>query len=185
MHICRYNSMLAIERRGGRVGGGSAMLVRPVGQDHPQPWNKGGLVGQKKPLQPKNGWSIRVRLEIARRLSLSETRSGCIDGAIRLGLARAEYGRRSRWGALPENPYSRIGASGFDCSNLRKIEVNAEDAARQIRRHGQGSRVGSSRSAFHNIRSAIAIAARSDDLEFPLIEVAGPQCRHMRDPGHE
>ena len=27
-------------------------------------------------------------------LSLSETRSGCIDGAIRLGLARAEYGRR-------------------------------------------------------------------------------------------
>ena len=43
------------------------MLVRPVGQDHPQPWNKGLLVGQKKPLQPKHVWSIRVRLEIARR----------------------------------------------------------------------------------------------------------------------
>ena len=43
------------------------MLVRPVGQDHPQPWNKGALVGQKKPLQPKHVWSIRVRLEIARR----------------------------------------------------------------------------------------------------------------------
>ena len=71
------------------------------------------------------------------------------------------------------------------CSSLRKIEVNAEDAASQVRRRGQGSRVGSSRSAFHNNRSAMVIAARSDDPEFPLIEVAGPQYRHMRDPGHE
>jgi integrase len=29
------------------------------------PWNKGILVGQKRPLQPKNVWSIRVRLEIS------------------------------------------------------------------------------------------------------------------------
>ncbi len=42
------------------------MLVRPVGPDHSRPWNKGLLVGQKKPLQPKHVWSIRVRLEIAR-----------------------------------------------------------------------------------------------------------------------
>src|SRR5258708_36777949 len=41
------------------------MLVRFVGSDHPRPWNKGLLVGQKKPLQPKHVWSIRVRLEIA------------------------------------------------------------------------------------------------------------------------
>jgi integrase len=38
----------------------------PIGKDRPQPWNKGLLVGQKKPLQPKHVWSIRVRLEIAR-----------------------------------------------------------------------------------------------------------------------
>ncbi|MFP1133287.1 tyrosine-type recombinase/integrase [Asticcacaulis sp. W401b] len=31
---------------------------------HSQPWNKGLLVGQKKPLQPKHVWSIRVRLEL-------------------------------------------------------------------------------------------------------------------------
>jgi hypothetical protein len=31
----------------------------------------------------------------------------------------------------------------------------------------------------------MAIAARSDDPECPLIEVAGPQYQHMRDPGHE
>ncbi|GGZ44999.1 hypothetical protein GCM10011273_34690 [Asticcacaulis endophyticus] len=29
-----------------------------------QPWNKGLFIGQKKPLQPKHVWSIRVRLEL-------------------------------------------------------------------------------------------------------------------------
>lgn len=29
-----------------------------------RPWNKGILVGQKKPLQPRQVWSIRVRLEL-------------------------------------------------------------------------------------------------------------------------
>ncbi len=29
------------------------------------PWNKGRIVGQKRPLLPKHVWSIRVRLEIA------------------------------------------------------------------------------------------------------------------------
>src|ERR1700674_663583 len=41
------------------------MLVRPLGRDQ-RPWNKGLLIGQKKPLEPKHVWSIRVRLEIAR-----------------------------------------------------------------------------------------------------------------------
>ena len=41
------------------------MLVRPVGRDQ-RPWNKGLLIGQKKPLEPKHVWSIRVRLELAR-----------------------------------------------------------------------------------------------------------------------
>ncbi len=30
------------------------------------PWNKGLLVGQKKPLRPKHVWSIRVRLELGK-----------------------------------------------------------------------------------------------------------------------
>jgi hypothetical protein len=28
-------------------------------------WNRGRIVGQKRPLQPKHVWSIRVRLEMA------------------------------------------------------------------------------------------------------------------------
>jgi hypothetical protein len=41
------------------------MRARPVGKDYPRPWNKGLLVGQKNPPQPKHVWSIGVRLEIA------------------------------------------------------------------------------------------------------------------------
>jgi integrase len=58
------NEPLTRERRGGRDGGGSPMPVRRVSSRR-QPWNKGLLVGQKKPLEPKHVWSIRVRLEIA------------------------------------------------------------------------------------------------------------------------
>lgn len=28
-------------------------------------WNKGRIVGQKRPLKPKHDWAIRVRLELA------------------------------------------------------------------------------------------------------------------------
>ena len=56
---------LTKERRGGRDGGGSSMPARRVSLSRQQPWNKGLLVGQKKPLEPKHVWSIRVRLEIA------------------------------------------------------------------------------------------------------------------------
>src|SRR5476651_585544 len=29
-----------------------------------RPWNKGQLIGQKRPLKPKDVWAIRVRLEL-------------------------------------------------------------------------------------------------------------------------
>jgi hypothetical protein len=40
------------------------MPVRPINSGQ-RPWNKGLLIGQKKPREPKHVWSIRVRLEIA------------------------------------------------------------------------------------------------------------------------
>lgn len=46
-------------------------------------WNKGRIVGQKRPLQPKHVWSIRVRLEMAdnaRDLALFDT---AIDRKLR------------------------------------------------------------------------------------------------------
>ena len=31
------------------------------------PWNKGHLIGQKRPLRPKDVWAIRVRLQLEGR----------------------------------------------------------------------------------------------------------------------
>jgi hypothetical protein len=38
--------------------------IKTKGADSRVPWNKGRLVGQKRPLRPKEVWAIRVRLQI-------------------------------------------------------------------------------------------------------------------------
>jgi hypothetical protein len=35
--------------------------------NHPAPWNKGKLVGQKPPLKLREIWALRTRLEMAER----------------------------------------------------------------------------------------------------------------------
>jgi hypothetical protein len=35
---------------------------------HPEPWNKGKLVGQKAPFKLKEIWAIRIRLQLFRRV---------------------------------------------------------------------------------------------------------------------
>jgi hypothetical protein len=42
-------------------------VIRP----HPEPWNKGKLVGQKAPFKLKEIWAIRVRLQLFRRGEIS------------------------------------------------------------------------------------------------------------------
>ena len=37
----------------------------PAIRAHRPAWNKGRIVGQKRPLKPKQVWAIRVRLELA------------------------------------------------------------------------------------------------------------------------
>ena len=37
----------------------------PMLRPHRAAWNKGRIVGQKRPLLPKHVWAIRVRLELA------------------------------------------------------------------------------------------------------------------------
>lgn len=46
-------------------------------------WNKGRLVGQKRPLQPKHVWSIRVRLEMADNLRDLALFNLAIDSKLR------------------------------------------------------------------------------------------------------
>jgi hypothetical protein len=42
-----------------------SIATRPARRPTRAPWNKGRLIGQKRPLLPKHVWSIRVRLEMA------------------------------------------------------------------------------------------------------------------------
>jgi len=51
----------------GGVAGGKTMSISNADTPiyRPNPWNKGRLVGQKRPLAPKHVWSIRIRLEMA------------------------------------------------------------------------------------------------------------------------
>ena len=46
-------------------------------------WNKGRIVGQKRPLQPKHVWAIRVRLEIAHRTRELALFNLAIDSKLR------------------------------------------------------------------------------------------------------
>jgi len=65
-------------------------------------WNKGRIIGQKRPLLPRNVWSIRVRLELAnngRDLALFNM---AVDSKLRgcdlvcLGSGRSSWRVRSR-----------------------------------------------------------------------------------------
>jgi hypothetical protein len=51
----------------GSAGRREAMSIETLPALRPTraPWNKGRIIGQKRPLLPKHVWSIRVRLELA------------------------------------------------------------------------------------------------------------------------
>ena len=47
------------------------------------PWNKGRLIGRKRPLKPKDVWSIRVRLQVERRARNLALFNLAIDSKLR------------------------------------------------------------------------------------------------------
>lgn len=57
----------------------------PVVTTRRPPWNKGRLVGQKRPLQPKQVWAIRARLELANKLRDLALFNLAIDSKLRGG----------------------------------------------------------------------------------------------------
>lgn len=80
--------------------GGSGRSWRPPCPPKPKsknaqlrtPWNKGRLVGQKRPLRPKEVWAIRVRLQMKRRkrdlalfnLAIDSKLRGCDLASLRV-----------------------------------------------------------------------------------------------------
>jgi integrase len=55
----------------------------PVTTTKRPPWNKGRLVGQKRPLLPKQVWAIRARLELAENLRNLALFNLAIDSKLR------------------------------------------------------------------------------------------------------
>jgi hypothetical protein len=71
-------------------------------QDRQQkPWNKGRLVGQKRPLKPKEVWNIRARLQVEARkrdlamfnLAIDSKLRGCDFTSLKIDVRRRETAR--------------------------------------------------------------------------------------------
>jgi hypothetical protein len=88
-----------------------------------RPWNKGKLVGQKPPLQPKHVWAIRTRLQLSKRrrdlalfnLAIDSKLRGCdlvslkVEDVAPMGVQRSvrQFVRRRRTSLSASNSRSR------------------------------------------------------------------------------
>jgi integrase len=91
--VSRVNRGPAL-RRTGLVLEETIMLTgnQPLPRLARTPWNKGRLIGQKRPLKPKDVWAIRVRLQLEQRkrdlalfnLAIDSKLRGC--DLVRLGV---------------------------------------------------------------------------------------------------
>ncbi len=54
-----------------------------IGTPQHRPWNKGKLIGQKPPLQPRHVWAIRTRLQLGGRISDLALFNLAIDSKLR------------------------------------------------------------------------------------------------------
>lgn len=73
-----------------------------------QPWNKGRLVGQKRPLKPRDVWTIRARLEFASNkrdlalfnLAIDSKLRACDLVSLKISYIRNAQGVRERAGII-------------------------------------------------------------------------------------
>lgn len=69
---------------GGRIGGHIMPRVQlPAVRKKRRAWNKGRIIGQKRPLLPKQVWAIRTRLELAGNLRDLALFNVAIDSKLR------------------------------------------------------------------------------------------------------
>ena len=116
------------------------------------PWNKGRLIGQKRPLKPRDVWSIRVRLQVERRarnlalfnLAIDSKLRGCdlvrlqvdhvsVGGRVRdrATIVQKKTGRPVQFGTPSRTPppkCSRAGTSGIS-------SPTPAEEANQMHRH--------------------------------------------------
>ena len=103
------------------------MPARPVDRCQ-RPWNKGLLIGQKKPLEPKHVWSIRVRLEIARSRRDLAIFNLAIDSKLRacdLVKLRLDDITREQMSGVEQQSYKRrrVGRSSLSSRSSREVQL--------------------------------------------------------------
>jgi hypothetical protein len=97
------------------------MPARPFSPSH-QPWNEGLLVGQKKPLEPKHVWSIRVRLELA--LSKRDLAIFIWQSTANFALVTWSRYAAAFLEALNSPPGNRLEALKGDLAGKHSIRIN-------------------------------------------------------------
>ena len=77
-------SAVLMSGNGGRIGGQIMPRVQlPATTPKRRAWNKGRIIGQKRPLLPKQVWAIRARLELADNLRDLALFNVAIDSKLR------------------------------------------------------------------------------------------------------
>ena len=79
------------------------------------PWNKSRLIGQKRPLKPKEVWAIRVRLQLEQR----RRDLGLFNLAIDSKLRGCDLVRLVVSGTTPSNPSLARSSSSMNASITR------------------------------------------------------------------
>ncbi|CUH89878.1 hypothetical protein PH5382_03832 [Phaeobacter sp. CECT 5382] len=91
------------------------------------PWNKGRIIGQKRPLLPKHVWAIRVRLELAGKLHDLALFNMAIDSKLR-GWASIKPPHQA-------NMYLEIAHRPYTVSDLLPDPHENSDHRSSFRRH--------------------------------------------------
>jgi hypothetical protein len=101
-------------------------------------WNRGRLVSQKRPLQPKQVWSIRARLELAGNLRNLALFNLTIDSTLRCCDLVLPRGSKQVVGdPLPERP--RLSAAGpLDATSVEGLPAPANRHSRDRERPSVG-----------------------------------------------
>lgn len=84
LHVHSPGQRGADDWAGGRIGGHIMPRVQlPAVTSKRKVWNKGRIIGQKRPLLPKQVWAIRARLELSGNLRDLTLFNVAIDSKLR------------------------------------------------------------------------------------------------------